>query len=307
MKKIQVLTLSIICLLGCTTDFIEPNLEGKTIRLLAPANNYSSPAFTVTFWWEELKGASGYRLQVVDSSFSYIQGLELDTLVTGTQFSFTLAPGNYQWRLRAENNSSHTDYSTARNLHIDTTASLGNQTVVLLSPAQNLCTNQATTTFKWNTLPSADDYRFQLINMTTNSTVTDVVIQADSFNYTLAQGQYQWQVRGQNATSNTLYSSRIINIDLAAPGAPSLSAPLDGAMVNNPVTLSWSHDVSATADSLYVYADSLYTTVLNAVYTTSQTYNFNGVSFQTYFWRVRSADNAGNWSAFSTRRKFYIQ
>ena len=91
-------------------DFIEKDLSKKSITILSPANNYTATSYTQLFWWEEVKGAEEYNLQIVKPSFANTQQLIVDTMVHSNQFSFTLQPGSYQWRLRALNNSSHTDY-----------------------------------------------------------------------------------------------------------------------------------------------------------------------------------------------------
>jgi hypothetical protein len=297
----------LVLISACTKEFVEPNLEKKNITVLSPPDRYHSTALTNTFWWDEVDGATGYRLQIVDSNFNYIMSLVLDSLITTDQFPFTLSPGTYQWRVRAENSSTYTDYSAVRTLYIDSTPNLANQTIVLVSPSNNSYTNQLTNTFKWNSLPAASDYRFQLINMLNSALITDVIVQPDSFSYTLPQGQFKWQVRAQNSSSNSPYFSRIINIDTAPPGAPVLNSPADGSTQINPVALSWSSDVSGVGDSVFVYADSLYVTTLASVFTSNLTFNYTGVSTQHYFWRVKTVDNAGNWSGFSSRRKFYVQ
>jgi hypothetical protein len=306
-KYLYILVLGFIILNNSCSDFIEPNLEKKNITLMSPPNNYRTTNMTNTFWWEEVKGATKYRLQIVDSNFNYIGRLVLDSPVTTNEFNYTLTAGTFQWRVRAENSSSNTSYSQPRTLHIDSTPDLSNQTLVLVSPSNNIYTNTLGNTFKWTSMSSATDYRFQLINMSNNNTVADLIVQTDSFNYTLTQGQFKWQVRAQNASSNSPYSSRIINVDTAPPGAPTLNSPVDGSFQTNPVTLSWTRDANAIADSLYIYTDSLFTTTVISNYITNANYNFTGVTAQRYFWRVKSVDNAGNWSGFSALRKFTVQ
>ncbi|HEY6160011.1 MAG TPA: hypothetical protein VI112_02280 [Bacteroidia bacterium] len=297
----------VLAVAACTSDFIEPNLKHKTVTLLSPPDNYRTTNFTNTFWWDELKGATSYRIQIVDSDFSYIRRLVLDSTVSSNKLSYTLAPGYYQWRVKALNNSSGTDFSSARSIRIDSTTNLANQSVSLVSPANNVYTNSTSNTFKWLSMYSATDYRFQLFDLSNGSTITDITLQTDSFVYTLGQGQYKWQVRAQNTTSNSPYSSRTINIDTSPPNAPTPLGPANGATLPNPVALSWNRDNSAVGDSLFIYADSLYVTRLVNIYTTNTSYNYTGVSTQPYFWRVKSTDVAGNWSAYSALRKFIVQ
>src|SRR5688572_12340162 len=127
MKTKSILPLVLLgAFLSSCEDFFEPNLEKKDVVIIAPANGTVSSSFTQTFWWEELKGAEEYTLQIVKPTFSSVQQLILDTNVNGTKFYYTLQPGVYQWRLRAINNSSETDFVTY-NLEIDSTLNLSGQ------------------------------------------------------------------------------------------------------------------------------------------------------------------------------------
>ena len=91
-----VFTCIISAMLVSCQDLVEINLAKKSITVLAPANNTTSPSFTQTFWWNEVKGANSYNLQIVKPSFNSIQQLNLDTTITTSQFVFTLLPGTYQ-------------------------------------------------------------------------------------------------------------------------------------------------------------------------------------------------------------------
>jgi hypothetical protein len=223
------------------------------------------------------------------------------------KFTFTFNPGKYQWRMRAENNASVTDYSEIRTITIDSTETLAQANMVLSLPADNYITNNPSVSFSWNKLYSAEDYRFQLINTQNSNTIIDIISTGDSCHYTLAEGQYNWQVRAQNASSNSSYTSRNLIIDLTAPIVSVQSSPLNNAIITNPASLAWARDVSASWDSLFIYPDSLVSAAVYREYTSSTSYNYSGVSGQWYFWRVRSKDTAGNWSGYSTLRKFKIQ
>ncbi len=290
---------------ACTKDFIEKDLSKKHITVLAPPNGYSTTTNSITFWWEETEGANEYNIQIVKPSFSWVQLLVCDTMVEGTKFTYTLVPGTYQWRIRCLNGSSDGPFTTL-DLTVDSTANISGQTLVLKSPAANYFTKTVTNTFKWDTLYNAADYRFQVINLQNSATVTDITTQADSFSYTLAEGQYKWQVRGQNATSNTLYSSRNITIDLTPPTVSTLLLPTHKDTVSSPDTLTWSRNSSAMADSLFIYPDSLISSPQVQIYTLNTSYIFSSGNGD-YFWRLKSRDQAGNWSSWSTLRKFWIQ
>lgn len=289
---------------SCTKDFVEPDLGKATVTLLAPANGYETTTLTHMFWWGEVKDAGSYNLQVVSPSFSSIHKLHLDTNLTSNKFTFSLAPGLYEWRVKVFNSSSESSYSIF-SLKIDSTVNLNGQMVVLNSPANNLVTNQASQTFKWDTLYNATEYRFQIIN-SVNVPVVDVILLSDTAKYTLSAGVYTWQVRAQNATSNSLYTSRTITVDLTAPIVSVQTFPAHNATLTGTDSLVWTRSPDAIADSIFIYSDSLFAAPVKA-YATNTTYDFVGTVNQDYFWRLKSGDVAGNWSAFGTLRKFWVK
>lgn len=294
-------------LFSCTKDFVEVDLTGKKVALVSPVDNDTISSLTNVFWWSQIEGATKYNLQIAKPSFSSVQQLMLDTNVANYNFSFTLTPGTYQWRVRGFNGSSQTDYSI-RTLTIDSTSSLTGQTLILISPANNYLANTSTAiTFQWDTLYSADDYRFQIINDSSSATIVDVIVTTNTFSYTLNEGKYTWQVRAQNATSNTLYSARTFTIDITSPPVSVQTFPTNGDTISSPDTLLWTRNAQAIGDSLFIYSDSLISSPTVSIYTTNTSYIFTGTLSQDYFWRLKSKDAASNWSSYGILRKFWVQ
>ncbi len=296
-------------LVSCEKIF-EENIEKKTIVILAPADSAIVEGQTVTFWWEAIEGAAGYELQVVAPAFQSASNLWLDTIVEENKFTFLFSPGNYEWRIRGINSAYQTAFSYAV-FTVDSSADLSGQTLLLISPNDNLITNQTRILFKWSMLSVADDYRFELAQPDfSGSIVLDINLTSDTFSYTLDEGQYQWRVRAQNNTSNTQYATRTITIDTTAPLPPTLTAPAnDEFIVNDSVQLSWSRNsVDVVFDSVFIYQDSLAINVFKTDRTTVSSYLFTtGALSSSYYWRVKSIDAAGNAGSFSSLRKFILQ
>jgi hypothetical protein len=293
---------------GCTKEVFEENLAGKTINVLAPANNLSTTSSTITFWWDKLENVTNvkYRVQIVDSTFTNILQLIADTSLSENKFTISLPAGKYQWRIQGYNSGTETVYQVY-NLTILSSPDISGQVVTLVSPANGLLTKTATQTYKWDTLANADGYRFQVIN-SSSVVIADYFLQTDSFTLTLSEGTYTWQVRAENTFSSSPYSSRSITIDLTAPTAPIGLTPTDGSTEANPVSITWSRDNSAIADSVFISNDTLFTNpAISPFYTTSTLYNFTGVTTQKYFWKIKSVDAAGNWSGYSSVKKFIVQ
>jgi hypothetical protein len=307
MKSLIVLFCIAAIFLSSCEDFIEKNISDKTVTLLSPPDGYTTSTLTQTFWWEELDGAESYRMQIAKPSFSNAQQFFIDTSITSTNFTYQfLSPGTYQWRVKAVNNGSETAYFT-RTLNIDSTLDLSAQVVVLISPANNYNSSDTVQTFTWNSLYNATLYRFQLVDNSTTVVIKDTATTNTQLTTRLIEGDFKWQVRAENDFGVSPYSSRNIIIDLTAPSVSTPVLPANGDTIASPVGLSWHRQSSAIADSLLIYTDSTLTNLSLAVYETDTTYSFNGLSFNDYFWRLKSMDAAGNQSGYSSVYKFYVQ
>ncbi|MBC7862009.1 MAG: hypothetical protein IAF38_03490 [Bacteroidia bacterium] len=296
-----------LCFTNCTKQVFEESLTSKTITVLAPINNLTTSSSSITFWWDKLEMENiKYRVQIVDSTFTNILQLVSDTSLTGNKFTISLSPGKYQWRIQAYNSGTETAFQTY-NIKITSSPDISNQVLTLISPANGLVTKTASQIYKWDTLANADGYRFQVLN-SSSVLVADYYLLTDSFPFTLSDGVYTWQVRGENTFSNSTYSSRTITIDLTAPTVPVPLTPTNAASIPNPVSISWSRDNSAIGDSVFISNDTLFTNpAISPFYTTSTVYSFTGISTKKYFWKIKSGDSAGNWSAWCATQKFTVQ
>ena len=310
---------SIICMLvaasmlwACKPDFIELDLSKSAVTLISPTDNLQTSTLTHTFWWYEVEGAMGYELQVVSPSFTSPATLVLDSTTISDQYTLALSPGEYEWQVRAYNASSTTAFTTYA-LTIDSTTNIAAQVMVLTAPANNLVANEMSMTFRWDTLYNADDYRFELATPDFNGTqvISPLTITGDSTVHVFtAEGTYEWRVRGQNQFSSTAYTTHALEIDTTRPNTPVLVAPANNALYpDTSNTLFWDRGVvtgSTIMDSLYIYADTNMTTLVQGVYTSNTSYT-DSLGPGAFYWRVISIDAANNRSDYSALRKFTIQ
>ncbi len=310
--------IAIIIAYSCS-DIFETNLEKKDIELVAPYNGAILYENTQTFWWSEVKGAEEYNLQIATPDFSEIQKIVLDTNITDLKFTYYLSPGVYQWRVRAVNNTSYTDYVTYNlTISIDSNINLTEKTVSLNSPINNYATNNDTSyiEFKWYQLDSADDYRFEIRdgNWDDGNVILREIVTETSYevNIVLEEGIYSWAVRGENSISSSNYSvPRYFEVDITAPNTPLLSFPANNAVIANDssFTFSWSRGIetgTTIKDSFFIYNDTLMTDVKFESFQDNPSYTVDSLETGNYFWRVRSIDMAGNKSNYSSLRKLII-
>lgn len=286
---------------------IEENISKKQIDVLSPADSLVTYANAITFWWEQMKGADAYRLQIVKPDLEQIAELVLDTLVSGNKFLMDLSPGHYQWRIRAENSAYESDYYV-RTLVIDTTSDLSLLAIFLSSPIDGLFSSETEVTFEWQDLGVAEDFRFELLDASTLSVFESFNTGLTSYTTQLGPGEYVWRVRGQNSFSNTPFTSFNLTIDTLSPAAAINIEPSNEViLLTDTVTLKWLSDVSSIKDSVFIYNDSMLQYTLGVYGTSSDSLKYVNSIDGDYFWQVRSYDRAGNGSLPSQRFKFTLQ
>lgn len=312
MKKMLSLLFVVVLFGAACKEFIEPSLSKKSIALLAPSDHIETTSYQQTFWWQTHEDALQYRLQIVSPSFDRIEKLLLDTVVKTDKFTHTLDPGQYQWRVRAENGSSQTPYATQSFTIFP--ASLKDQSVQLVAPANALYVVNADVKYDWLQLFGTTQYRLQVDKNNfadENNLTLNVLTENPTFTSTLpAEANYQWRVRAENATETSKWSAvRALTFDATPPAKVVLTAPANKQVVNKPVSLAWNAITDAQKYELIIYKSD--GTVYNSSYpqmvnTNAQTFSL-GNSGETLTWKVRAIDKAGNKGDFSDTFTFTLQ
>ncbi len=301
-------------LLSSCDAIIEPSISKSTVTLEAPVNQYQSTSYTLNFWWDQVDHALSYHLQVVSPGFDSPASLVLDTVIKKTTFSYNFNPGNYQWRVLAQNGSSQTAYAGPRSFSV-AASSIKQQSVQLFAPGNSSLTNQSSLSFQWSALYGATSYQLQIDTnnfANLNALAYNQVLPGTQISFNFPKDQtYQWRVRAQNDTAQAQWSAIYqVTYDHSPPAAAALNAPADKSTLPLPVPLSWNAIATATRYKLYVYGSDG-TTIYNQSFPLSLTatsYSFNlGKSADVVYWTVTALDAAGNESPAATLRSFTIQ
>lgn len=301
-------TLALLAIPSCK-DIIEADLSKTSITIVAPSNNVTSTSFTQLFKWNAVTGADTYELEIAKPNFDTIIQFILDSTMTATQYSYTLPSGTYQWRVRAKNGSSTTNYVTY-NLKIDSSLNLSSQQVPLSNPQNNVYSNTFVQTFSWQTLPSASYYIFNVLVNGTPVFTKDTTSSSITYKF-LQVGTYDWNVLAYNSSSNSTSSGsniRTITIDTAKPAAPVIAyLPLNDTTSKNPLPLAWNSVETNATYEVIISTDSSFTNAAKTVkdtITSNLTYNFyNAIIAQSYFWKIRTIDPAKNVGVYSSYQK----
>ncbi len=178
--------------------------EGITVPvLISPADGSSFMDTTPDFDWNDVSGATGYRVQI--STVNDFSATVTDQQTPSSSFSFSgraLSPGNYYWRVMAHNGASGaSEWSDAFTFSV---ARSGTAIIppVLQSPANGGITEDTTPDFDWEDAAGATGYQLQAAGSPEFiSPSVDVMMSASNYAFSatpLGLGTYYWRVRAQS-------------------------------------------------------------------------------------------------------------
>lgn len=291
----------------------EENISTSGVKLISPLENHVYSSYTSTFWWQKVEGAIEYNVQIVEGSFEMPVTLLADTNISNDKFTWTLYPGNFQWRVKAFNGSTETSYST-RNLIIDS-SSIASQKIILSTPANESVYFKFDVNFNWQPLYGSNAYRIQIdtLNGTFNgSMILDTTIIGTS-STTLNKlinnktGSFNWKVQAYDGASYSQFSD--VGKFVINNTPPVLTLPNNNA-TNVPETaqITWQPLNGASQYKLYL-RDSVgsplipdFPKIINGT-----SYDYSGESGNKIYWTVAGVDARGNNSDTLRSRMFQIQ
>lgn len=284
----------------------EIDLSLENVTLLAPAIDAVLTETEVSFTWSAVEGATNYSLQVARPNFTNpVQILVNENLDSSDSQTFTIPEGEYEWRVKAQNPSSETNYAV-QPFSVVLGTDLSTQTLVLVAPSLGTIVNSSDVNFTWDALNAADSYQLQIARPNFTNPVQIVVDQtydsAATQSFVLSEGAYEWRVKGINASSETRYTTHAFEVDFDAELSDQtivIISPIDGfATTNTSVNLQWE-----PLSQAILYRVIITDTNTGDVYLEQTTTNtVLGVNFVTgtYEWKVRGESASQN-TVFTTQ------
>ncbi len=298
--------LVVLQLFSCQEILEVPDISDLETTAVAPLEGAVVEKNTVTFTWNAVSDAENYVLQVASPSFKNAAQVVVDSTMAVTTFTKELLPSTYEWRVKAINSAYETAYTTNSFLLLKN-KDFETSTVLLQLPEENYATNVKDVTFSWEEVVDASEYRFRILK--NSEAIIDETAVELSVKKSLEEGVYQWQVRGQIAIANTLYTTRAIIVDLTVPNTPVLSSPANNeSTTDTTIDFTWTREAisgSNEKDVVYIYSDEALTVLVKEGEAESLAYQTT-LSANTYFWIVKSFDAAGNESEVSNTHKLII-
>ncbi|MCH2045457.1 MAG: DUF4962 domain-containing protein [Saprospiraceae bacterium] len=311
MHKYLVLGLYSLMLISCSAIF-EPDLGKQEVVLLSPPNNYETGVQTQELIWEEIDDASSYRLQIVSENFNYIEDYVLDTTISTTMFTVSLAPKVYEWRVIALNNATESDPTTHK-LTVREDTTLVEQLVNTIQPINGASYDWDSVAFLWTDLTSALNYRLVVATDPSFNSQTielNALIPYDFYymNGEVGTGTYYWKIKALGSIDSSEYTTtQSFSID----AYPEQNSPANGSTVTAfPLSLNWTSATSNIEDSLYIYYENE-ALPYRSLSSTSGVYQFTaadtvGKGAGSYYWQLRSVSNTGFLSSYTALREFKI-
>ena len=293
-------------------EVFEEDLSDKDIMVMSPPDNLESVNTSVQFWWQEIDDVVGYQLQIVSPSFNNIKRIVLDSTITLSTYTYTLYPDTFEWRIRAHNHSSETEFVTRKFIVLET-PDLTEQFVEILSPSDGWATNNIDVLFKWKYLEYADDYKFEVRNDDWEgaSVINPLIVVEDTIRMELEEGSYAWGVQAQNEYSQSIVSIRTLTVDTTIPIPPVFVSPTVGDTLElspTGIDLEWAHDTdigSQIIDSLWIMYPDEVTELL--YFGSENTVNLLPQDTGIYQMWIVPVDAAGNIGISSDTVQFYVE
>ena len=284
-----------------------------------PANSATGVAVNPTLTWSAVTGAVTYRVQVLTAA-DFSTGIVVDdsTLTTASKPLSSLANSTvYYWRVNAKNTGGTSAWSTASSF---TTIVAPPGVPVLSAPTNNATGVAVSPTLTWNAVTGATSYEVQVSTVSNfASTVFDqsgITATSQAVTPALSNNtQYYWRVNATNAGGTSVWATaNTFTTIVAAPSAPVLSAPANGATgVAVSPTLTWNAVTGAATYRVKVSTVSDFSSgmIVDDSTLTAASRAIGPLSNATkYYWRVnaKNAGGAGSWasSSFTTIVKFAL-
>lgn len=173
-------------------------------------------------------------------------------------------------------------------------------------------TNSPTPTLTWSTIRGAQAYEvFLAADQNFNQLVLGQTVSGTSFtpNQKLPDGTYFMRVWAFNASLNPGKFSKTYSftVDTTPPSTPTLYSPKQNANAPKRPWLTWVASAGATQYQVELDNNSNFSSPEFSASTNKTSIQSKSLAIkQTYYWRVRAKDAAGNWSPWSDVFSMYI-
>jgi len=252
--------------------------------LTSPTNGATTITLPVSFNWNAVSGATGYKVFASANGTTSLLGSTADS----TRFITSNVPsGTVTWWVQAlfdscpSTESAHFTFTTASN-NCPTTAP------VLVTPANGAANVENPVKFDWNAVSGAKNYRV-FVSIDGGTSVPIGLTSETELEASVPGASIEWWTEANFDNCASVASQHFLFTTTACPqnpGTPSIVSPTDGATnLTSPVTLQWSAVAGAKA---YVILASFNGSASVAIGVTTSTQLSVSLPIGTYTWVVEA-------------------
>lgn len=311
-RKIKIynwaLLLFIVFVFSCDDFFVE-DISMMQIQLKTPTAGYQTEDRKISFRWDDVPKAVSYKLEVVSPGFSLDHKLVFEKRLSSAKFDTILTTGGYEWRVKAMNSASETDFVSS-SFTILPPFNISTKVITLTSPPDQAIFKDRNVDFHWEALSGSSYYSFKIKK--TNWTGDSVVVtrlNSTNYSFRLDDGVYSWGVAAIDTVTKkkTDYTIRSFTVDQNPPSIPILTNPANQDTVRNTIVgFKWKKTEPNASYTIEIYNDTDLKNKLQEK-TISDTLTYiNLEKGGSYYWRVNSKDQNRNVSGFSSVSTFTI-
>ncbi len=321
MKYLFLTLIALLSLQSCK-DIKAKNISGTVPVLILPQKLDTILTNPVKIKWEEMEGATKYRLQIASPSFADITKYVLDTTITGTSYAIALDSNQFELKLTAINAGYTSQILGPIRFWVGkkATTTTGTLLVPLSTPADSCYKNKDFDgVFKWGQITGGTNYQFELRKGNEFIGATSILSlpASNSFQATLpsnllplSPGRYFWAVKGYVGSVEEPYSQRVFFIDTVRPTVPVIDVPTASSLQADSITFTWHYNPTnetfkaPVKSTIEIATDINFNTIYKSVtcnpaITSTKIKLVAAVGGTTYYCRIQNIDAAGNKSDYS--------
>ena len=273
-----------------------PDIGQKRVVVVSPQAGAEIAQEEVAFAWENVKGATTYRLRIVSPSFDDIQWLAEDITLEGTLYRLALPQGTYQWQIQALNEVHQTAAQTYSFRRVSVSIDLRNKQLQVIAPSPGITLRNNPVTFAWEPLSGAEHYRLTLVSPSferVEKLFEDTTLAETIFHRELPDGDYQWRIQALNEGSQTtpqVFSFQTSSLIDIRTKTVAVIAPSPGVTTTSQsILFAWEPVFGATKYRLMIASPSFnQVEILHEDTTTEQTSFRASLPAGVYQWRIQA-------------------
>jgi hypothetical protein len=180
------------------------SIKQQAVQLSAPSADALVNTPDITFQWGTVYGATQYRLEIDTNNFADTARLLYNKTFPVQEAKFSLPKDQqYQWRIRAENDTAQSKWSAVRVLRYDHTPP-GQVTLIAPADAKVL---PLPVSLQWNAVTGASRYKLYVLKSDSTSTYNPtfpMLLNTNSYNFNLGNSgdRIYWKVSALDAAGN---------------------------------------------------------------------------------------------------------